>query len=242
MIKTERARSEAVLVLDAGNALYATYGPVQATGGQVAIEAMNMMGYDAITLGDQDLILGASVLRQRMAEATFAVLSANVIDATTDQPLALPYVIKEIAGRRVGIIGLTRLSTPLAPNPNDSTLLRVDDPLEAVMRYAPEVAELADIVILLSHVGLPMDRMISAEVPEIDIIIGGQSRNVIAPTREGEGGAVIAQAGYRGEWLGTLTARFDAQGELIDFEGETVALTDEYKDDRDMAKFVERIK
>jgi len=229
-------------VLDAGNALYATQGPVQKTNGQAAITAMNMMSYDAITLGDQDLILGAAALRQRMAEATFAVLSANVIDASTGQPLALPYVIKEAKGHRIGIIGLTRLSTPLAPNPSDPTTLRVDDPLETIKRYAPEVAEQADVVILLSHVGLPLDQTIAAEVPEIDIIIGGQSRNVLAPIRENEGGAVLAQAGYRGEWIGTLTAHLDAQGQVVSFGGETVALTEEYGDDPEMTQFVASIK
>ncbi len=248
----ERAYGEPLLVLDAGNALYATYGPIQATQGQAAIEAMNMMGYDAIALGDEDLLLGAETLRKRMAEASFPVLSANVIDTTTNQPLAPPYVIKEIAGRRVGIIGVTGLSTSAPTDPGDGTptvapailgtTLRVLNPVETVQRYAAEVAELADIVILLSHVGLPLDRAISAKVPEIDVIIGGQTRSVIAPTQADTAKAVIAQAGYRGEWIGSLMVQFDSQGEVVSFGGETVALTEEVGEDPAMAAFVAKIK
>ena len=77
-IKQVRGSVQNVLLLDAGNALYAAQGVNKTTQGKYMVEAMNRLGYDAMLLGDQDFAWGVDVLKQRIAEARFPVLSANV--------------------------------------------------------------------------------------------------------------------------------------------------------------------
>jgi len=93
----------------------------------VIVEAMNLMGYDVMALGEVDLQLGEDALRQRIAEAQFAVLSANVIVQSTGELFAKPYVIMERGGRRIGIVGLTGAGS-YSDNYGDSSP-RSDEPL-----------------------------------------------------------------------------------------------------------------
>ena len=207
------------------------------------VQAMNMMAYDAMTMAYADLLLGSQVLSERMAEANFAFLSANAVDATTGEPFTSPYIIRNIAGHVIAIIGATDgQAGPLPTGPDDKQELRLEDPILAVKRYAAEAAEVADVVILLSHLGVSRDREIGELVPEVDIIIGGYSRNLLAPVRFEGRGPVIAQAGYRGEWIGWLDASLDSQGDVTSFDGATEALIDAYGEDAEMSEFVEQIK
>lgn len=206
------------------------------------VEAMNMMGYDAMTLGAQDLRLGVATLRERMAEAKFPFLSANLIVEETGELFAKPYVILERGGHKIGVIGLTTVPGQLSRNPNEKEHFLLQSPVETIKRYVEEVAAQADIVILLSHVGVELDQSLSIEISELDIIIGGQSRRLLYPTRFADSGAIVAQAGYQGEWIGMLLAEFDGRGRVISFSGTSVALTPDYSDDLEMAQFVERAK
>ena len=207
------------------------------------VQAMNMMGYDAMALAYADLMLGSRVLSERRAEAGFPFLSANVVDASTGDSFFAPYVVRSIAGHMVAIIGVTDGQPgPLPMGPGDQVALRLEDPIAAVQRYAAEAAQVADVLILLSHLGVPSDREISELVPKMDIIIGGLSRNLLAPQRFEEGNAIIAQAGYRGEWIGLLHASLDGQGTVTSFNGTSDALIDSYGDDAEMTRFVEQAK
>jgi 2',3'-cyclic-nucleotide 2'-phosphodiesterase (5'-nucleotidase family) len=232
---------ESVLILDAGNALYASKGPAKTTRGQVTIEAMNRMGYDAMTLGYRDLFLGRETLTQRMTEANFAVLSANVINRESGELFALPYVVKRVDGHQVGIIGVTNTPESL-PTAEGAAEFEVTDPRAAIPGYVKEVAEVADIIVLLSHLGLEADQEISAEFPQIDVVIGGYSRKVLPPRRFQENRAVIGQAGYRGEWMGRLDIEFDRDGVVTAFEGRAEPLTKDVGTDSEMAAFVREIK
>lgn len=214
---------------------------MKSTQGQVAIQAMNMMGYDALTLGYRDLLLGKAVLLERIEQANFAILSANALDGDTSEPLALPYVIEAMDGHTVGIIGLTNDDGPLPAAYDDGGSIKLRNPKEALREYLPQVIEIADVVILLSHLGLEADKELAAEMPEIDVIIGGYSRNLVLPTRYEGLIPIIAQAGYRGEWIGVANLRIDAQGDITSFDGATVALTDEYADDPEMLRFVQQV-
>jgi len=94
-------------VLDAGNSFWSSVGLGLTTQGKVIAEAMHLIGYDAMTIGEADLQLGEEILRQRIVECGFPVLSANVVESSTDLLFTLPYLLLEVGGRSVGVIGLT---------------------------------------------------------------------------------------------------------------------------------------
>jgi len=237
-VKEEREASDNVLLLDGGNTLLGD-DLAQQTQGKAIVEAMNLLGYDAMVLGDQDFGLGLDVLRQRMEEAKFSILSANVVMAGTDQLFATPYVVKEIGDHKVAIIGLTNQEAASAAGGG----IVVRNPLEVLQDVMGEVSKEADVIIVLSHLGTEVDFQIANEVQGIDLIVGGLSHDVLDPPAWVEAsGTVIVQAGYQGQRIGVVSLRIDSQGKVVSHQGQVVLLTDELADDAEMRALLDQYK
>ena len=238
-MKEVRKTSENVLLLDAGNTLFGNRPLAQQTQGQAIVEAMNLLGYDAMVLGSEDFWLGLDVLRQRMEEAEFPILAANVVIQGTDQLFATPYVIKEIGDHKAAIIGLTNQEAASAAG-GDIVVL---DPLEALEDFMGEVGEEADVIIVLSHLGKEVDLQMAGEVKGIDLIVGGKSHDRLDPPLWIEpSGTVIVQAGYQGQWIGVVSLEIDSQGTVTGHQGQVVFLLEELADDPEMRAFLDQYK
>ena len=141
----------------------------------------------------------------------------RVPEAAPLRYLTRPYVIRDLgAGRTAALFGLTTsdLTHIVAVGPNGG--VAVADPVPIAERLVPELRRKADVVICLSHIGLESDRELARRVPGIDLIVGGHShtrleRPILVPnaTPNGYHGTAIAQAGYRGEFLGRIALYFD---------------------------------
>lgn len=147
------------LLLDAGDTFQGT--PVGTlTKGTAVIEAMNLLGYDAMAIGNHEYDEGVENLRRLSKIAKFPLLSANTVDAQTGQPVdyAKPYIIKEICGLKVAIIGLTTADTPIYSFPKNVEGLKFLPTAPVMKKYVKEVREKgADLVIGLVHLGIPYD-------------------------------------------------------------------------------------
>lgn len=237
-IKAARAGAQNVLVLDAGNSLIGEQPnakePAARTQGQTSVEILNRLGYDAVAVGEQDLRLGREELQKRLSEARgFAFLSANLSDQATGKLLVEPYVIKEIGGHQVALIGIT------GGVPAESSEFSLIAPLEAARRYVQQVESQADIIILLSNAGAEANKAIGSQVPGIDLIISGGQDALPEPVQLPEG-TLIVQAdkstpGHAGRVIGDLKADFDEAGRLTRQAWEAVQLGPSVADDPDMA-------
>ena len=235
MINDIRLSSKnSVLLLDAGGTLFGQW-VAQQSDGQVIVEAMNAMGYDAMTVGGMDLQEGVDVVLQRAKEARFAFLSCNIVKVQDDKPLFTPYIVVERNGTRFGILGVSDPEAVAWPGVYD--MAKVIDPAPGVQKYLPEVRRQSDVVIVLSHIGLEGDVALARAVPDIDVIVGGKSRRVL-PAPETAGKTLIVQAGYDGEWLGRLDVSFDVTGQPVDPRVEIIALGPEVADDPGLAALV----
>jgi 5'-nucleotidase len=224
------------LVLDAGDGLIRDKSPATTSQGQTSIESMNHMGYDAAALGEGDIeLLGVEVLQQRIDEARFPFLSANAVLSRTDELLVEPYTILQVDGHSVAIVGLTGLAALQE--------VQIRDPLESVRAVVDELQKQADVLILLSHAGLEMNRRIAAEVPEVDLIVsGGVQGYTQAPVVVADGPPVVhadtASPAHAGRRVGIGTWWFDEQGRLIGQDWMNVPLDPEIPDDPEMADWV----
>ena len=242
----KRLRDEAqepVLLLDSGDSLFR--GGSYATSpdpdqGALLVEAMNAMGYDAIALGERELYAPLSAVRARIQEIQFPILSANV-DAAGVLPNVRPYLLHEVGGHTVAIVGVT---SEIAAQRLESLGLdlAVQDPLAAVGRAVSEAAKRSDVILLLSTVDRSIAEALAQAVPDIDAIIGlnegGQYNPAAIPGAEGQ--VILHASGIQGEYLGMLTMYFDAQGQVTYFEGRALALTDRYEDDPQMVELFRR--
>ena len=200
---------------------------------------MNLMGYDAMVIGDLDLQLGLEVLRQRIADSKFPILSANLMVAGENKLLAQPYTVLNLGGHKVGIIGLTWDGIgPDDPTITDKFLLLKADLV--LPQYVTEVSRQADIVIVLSNMGFEEDQRLSSAVPGIDLIVGGRSRIPMNEAWRNETtGTILVQAGAQGEWIGRRQLHIDSAGVVTQHQDELLYLTDEFADDPEMRAFLD---
>lgn len=199
------------------------------------MEAMNLMGYDAMVIGDLDLQLGPDALRQRIADAEFPILSANLKTPADDKLLAQPYALLEVGGRRAGIIGLTWDSAPVSAD--QYVLLNAE---EVLARYVGELQEQTDIIIVLSNMGTEEDQRLSSQVSGIDLIVGGRSRQAMPQSwRNEQTGTILVQAGAQGQWVGRRQLHLDSEGTVTEYSDELLLLTDEYADDPEMRSLID---
>ena len=133
LINQEMQKNPHTLVLDAGDSLVGDQDPALKTQGKSSVEAMNRLGYDAMALGPADLALGLAALRARMAEAKFPLLSANAVVTGTEELVAKPYAIRDFAGHRVAVVGLS--------GGNGTAEIGVRDPLAAAQKIVPRRAK-----------------------------------------------------------------------------------------------------
>jgi 5'-nucleotidase len=234
-IKQERTNNKGiVLVLDAGNTLAGQW-LAQETQGRVMIEAMNAMAYDAMTLGQVDFQLGLEQLKQRAAEAKFPFLAANLVNTADRLPLFKATTIIERQGAKIGLIGLSEPEAVQVPGVREkATALNT---VETARRYVGELRPQVDLLVVLSHLGIDQDKALAQQVPGIDIIIGGNTRQLMdKPDRVGN--TLIVQQGYRGEWMGRLQASFGADGVVKAAEEQIISLEGGFADDKEVANIV----
>lgn len=225
-----------MLVLDAGNSLTGDRDPALKSKGASSIEAMNLLGYDAIALGPQDLKLGPAVLRSRIDEAKFAILSANAVDRDTQTLIAKPYVVREVGGLRVAIVGLS--------GAGDTDEITVRDPLSAVKDVVSEAMGQADEIIILSTASPSDNREIADSLSGVTAIVEGGPGSSATPWASSQSGTPIfhadqASPGHAGRLLGIARLRLDASGELADYSWKQFSLGSEVSDDAAIAGWVE---
>jgi 2',3'-cyclic-nucleotide 2'-phosphodiesterase (5'-nucleotidase family) len=242
MVKQERQASARLLLLDAGDSLFGDGFLGQQTQGKGVVEAMNLLGYDAMALGGGDMRLGLDTLRHRRAEAEFPFLSANVVLSGTETLFTEPYIIKEMGDHRVAIIGLTE------PGAADAVqgAVTVLNPIEMARRYVAEVSAKAGTIIVLSHMGVEGSIKLAEEVEGIDLIVsgGGQMSPDQAVQNETMGTLIVqaevAGPGHAGRTVGVARLQIDSQGEIKSYQWATVSLRPDFADDPEMRDLLSR--
>lgn len=146
--------------------------------GEPVVEVMNAMGYDVSVIGNHEFDFGRDALNERIAEADFPFLSANIYYTGTIDlaDFVIPYVIEEVSGVKVGIVGLTTVSTAWTTHPKNITDLYFGDYEEALRREVPKMrAEGAELIIVVAHVCSENLVPVAEAVADLDIalMVGG---------------------------------------------------------------------
>jgi 2',3'-cyclic-nucleotide 2'-phosphodiesterase (5'-nucleotidase family) len=205
--------------------------------GESVIELMNEMGFDAMVLGNHEFDFGQDVLRERISEAKFPVLGANVEGLANLKP----YIIKNLKGVRIGIIGVVTEDVPISTHPKNVVGLKFMSPIDTSEKYIAELKNRADLIIILSHIGYPADRNLAERVKGIDVIVGGHSHTKIEkPVKVGN--TIIVQAWEHAKALGVLDLTVE-DGKLTGFEGRLEEIKPEIgKEDKAASVIVEKYK
>ncbi len=150
---------------------------------------MNAMGFVASTVGNHEFNYGPTVFKKFQKEATFPLLSANV---TGCQDYTFqPYVIKDVDGVQVGILGLTPPAVKYWERPENIVGCQFGDAMAAANTYVPQMrAAGADVIVVAAHTGLDetygygreenFAKFLANEVPGIDVILAGHAHANVA--------------------------------------------------------------
>lgn len=207
------------LLLDAGDFFQGT-PEGDLTGGLALVDLMNLVGYTALTVGNHDLDQGVKNLASISRKANFRFLAANLIDEKTGKllPFLSPYIICQIKGIKVGIIGLTTARLKEVVLPSAIKGITVERELDCARRYISELKPEVDVIILLTHVGIEKnkntgvedDKFLAENLPEVGAIIGGHSHTYLKNGwRSPKTGVLVCQTGAYLRTVGKLTLYLD---------------------------------
>lgn len=218
VINKIRSEEKNVLLLDAGDFWQGT-PYFNFLGGRVEVRALQMMGYDAVTLGNHEFDNGMDSLAVVLKEVKLPIVNANYDFANTPlKPYVKPYKIINKGGLKIGVFGLGVNLHGLAFQKNFEGLV-LNNPVKAALETSDFLKNKlkCDLVVCLSHLGVssldssPTDYDVIAASSYIDVLIGGHSHvlkvNETAQNAVGKS-VVIAQMGKSGLNLGRIDLVF----------------------------------
>lgn len=182
MLREERARHPDLLLFDSGD--FSQGSPYYTLfKGDVEVELMNRMRYDAVTIGNHEFDFGLDNMARLFRMAEFPVVCANYdFSGTVVEGTVKPYVILKRGKVRIGVFGLSPKLDGLVSKENFAGV-RFLDPVETARKTADLLKnkKKCDVVICLSHLGwnqLPPDKDDSTMIAgsrNIDLVLGGHS-------------------------------------------------------------------
>ncbi|KAA3675096.1 5'-nucleotidase [Paragonimus westermani] len=254
----EHGAGETAVVLFSGDALSPSMLST-VTQGRHMPTVLNALLVDCAVLGNHDLDFGLDLMYECIEKSRFPWLNTNVFDMDTNKPLsgAPDHHIVEHGGLTIGLIGLLEEEWITTLSCIDHTALDVHDMCEVGRRWARELKEpgpngraACDLVIALTHMRWPNDRKLSAEVPEIDLILGGHDHKYevewpgeadrqIVPKKNTR---AIIKSGTDFENFSHIRIKFDKkQRRISELKIEKVVVDSHWKEDEEMKSYVEKL-
>jgi 5'-nucleotidase len=241
LIKQLRQDNHNTLVLDSGGFFagglqdeYTQNITLDMQRAQVNLKAMELMKYDAVSIGDDEFNFGREFLQDNIMKTNLVSLSCNISDTGRKPALFKPYIIKEVAGKKIGIIGVTGLFAA-----QKAGGLKFIEPKIAVKQAVSELKKNnADIIILLSHLGESEDLNLIKDVEGIDILIVGHSR-IKEDLSTKIGRTLILRPSWQGRRLGNLTITIKAH-KITNYKIGELRLSDKITNNPDILSILPR--
>lgn len=223
LVRREREAEPGLLLFDSGD--FSQGSPYYTLfKGDVEVGLMNMMRYDAATLGNHEFDFGLDNLARLLRKARFPVVCANYdFSGTPLEGLVKPYVVIEREGLRVGVFGLSPRLDGLVAKENYGGVV-YNDPVEAARKAVKALrsGERCDVVVCLSHLGWAQaqpdidDSTMIAGTRGIDLVLGGHSHSYfekLEHVRDADGRSVpVDQNGKHGVFVGKMEMSLKVEG------------------------------
>jgi 2',3'-cyclic-nucleotide 2'-phosphodiesterase / 3'-nucleotidase len=199
LVKEARKNDPDLLLVDSGDTIQGTpleyfHNKKNNTPPDPMMLAMNALHYDSMTVGNHEYNFGLKILNKARREAKFPFLSANSYDKGTDHPHYTPYIVKEVQGVRIGVLGLTTPGIPNWENVPNYEGLEFHETISEAKKWVPILREKekVDVVVITMHMGIEEDLRtgtpnpaqvpnenaaiaIARQVPGIDVILMGHT-------------------------------------------------------------------
>jgi 2',3'-cyclic-nucleotide 2'-phosphodiesterase (5'-nucleotidase family) len=226
-IRDKKEKNSNVLFLDSGDWLNKGDLTPLNTRGEAIAAMMQASMYDAVIPGNHDFTVGIKRLLELLDKYSLPLLSANCVWAKNMIPKNLPpYRIYALDGVTVAIIG-----TAGEPYGDLEGLLQVrymsNEIVESIRSLVSELDEKADIIVLMTHLGVPTDRELARALPRIDLIAGGHHHRIFKTlVFDEESQTVIQHSGCCGEYVGEIVLKWDGE-KIVDRKVQVIKITPE---------------
>jgi 2',3'-cyclic-nucleotide 2'-phosphodiesterase/3'-nucleotidase len=261
LIRQIRKDNANVMLIDSGDTIQGTpleyyHNKNNNTPPDPMMLAMNELHYDSMTVGNHEYNFGLKVLEKARSEAKFPWLSANTYDKGSGQTHYQPYIVKEVAGVRIAILGLTTPGIPNWENAPNYAGLEFKEPLSEAKKWVPVLRskERADVVVIAMHMGLEEDLRtgelnpgqveneneaiaIARQVPGVDLIFMGHTHRDVPSVVIN--GVQLLQANYWGRHLARADLYLENGGtgwRLYARSARTIAVDDKVAADAELLK------
>ena len=201
------------------------------------VALMNQVGFHATTVGNHEFDSNQYGLARLIDLGTFSTLCSNMEPDPKFNMHVKPYQVFDCGGVSVGVLGITALGSMGTPesHPARMTDIRFFDPLETIKKYA-FLREKSDVVVLLSHLGYNDDVKFSAELPWVDIIVGGHSHTQL-DGGEIHNGILITQ-NMKSLLFATHSTLVLEEGKVVEKKAERIAIAGQPKVNKTVAELV----
>jgi 2',3'-cyclic-nucleotide 2'-phosphodiesterase (5'-nucleotidase family) len=264
LIKRARKENPTALLIDSGDTIQGTplvYYHNKKNNKPIhpMMLVMNSMHYDAMAVGNHEYNFGLKVLEKARSEAQFPWLSANTYEKGTEKTHYKPYVVKEVSGVRVGILGLTTPGIPHWENTQNYAGLEFREPVSEARKWVAMLREQerADVVVIAMHMGLEEDLhtgeinpgqvpnenravAIARGVPGVDAIFMGHTHRDTPSIYLN--GVLITQANHWGRHLARADFYMEKDGErwrVYAKGARTIPVDDKVDPDAEVLKLAE---
>lgn len=237
LLKQWKEENKNFLLLDAGDTFQGTVFVDQFKGESI-VPILNSLGYSAMASGNHEFDYGYEQLLKLRDMLKYPVISANVFKADGNELLA-PTYFAEIGGQKFAFVGFVAEDTPILTHPDNVKGLTFKNPVEVAKKLVPKLKEQVDHVVVVSHIGIDVDREIAKNVPGIDLIVGGHSHTPLH-TPEAVNGTYIVQDWEYGKSLGRADLYYYGK-DLVAFSGGLLDYDEKVQADPEVDKLVKEI-
>lgn len=189
------------------------------------VNALGMIGYDAVCLGEKDLAFGPEFLNALSAKYGVPFVCANAVDAKTGKPMFPPYRVVDRNGVKVAFIGVASPERHIVAQVEADLStwgIRIEDPGEHLAKYVEQMRAESDLIVMLAHTGIETAEFLAENAP-VDVIVVGHYPAIANEPRE-IGDALVVMAGAKADHYGTLEMTLGADGDVESFQGNAIRL------------------
>jgi hypothetical protein len=246
-IKQVRQERKGALLVDTGDLLF-SYSGIHGLNakkmGQLRadlyMKTYNLMAYDAFTPGELDLSFGVEEMLRMRKQARFPFLLANLIEISANQPVFSPYIIKDLNGLRIGLIGLISTHLPLGEPAEEKGKYRLADPIETGKKWVAELAKKnCQVIVVVAHMDADEQEKLAQAVPGVHFILNGHYTYYQLDPLTVKG-TKIFMAGARGESMGQVD--FFPEKKELHARYQLIPLTPKYPDHPETHEMLQQYK
>jgi 5'-nucleotidase/UDP-sugar diphosphatase len=245
LIKQLRSKHKNTVLLNAGDTFQGTLF-FNVYEGLADAALMNMIGYDAMAVGNHEFDKGPAPLAAFTRSVRFPVLAANVDFGKEPLLTGLikPYTVLDVGGQKLGVVGGVTEYTPSISSPGENILFL--DPVKPLQAAVDELTRQGvNKIVLVTHIGYEDEIELVKRMRNVDALIGGHTHSLLGSPQPLEGwpqprGAYptevldadgrtvhVVQAWEWGKVVGSLTLQFDAEGRVVGVPSAVVTPVDE---------------